>query len=95
MQGLAIGARECLDGGKLSLYVAQRPGRLGLLRFALRALRGTLAQERDFDVLLADEMEIETRHRRLRVATDGEVTLMTTPLRYRARPGALAVIVPR
>jgi diacylglycerol kinase family enzyme len=95
MQGLAIGARECLDGGKLSLYVAQRPGRLGLLRFALRALRGTLAQERDFDVLLADEMEIETRHQRLRVATDGEVTLMTTPLRYRARPGALAVIVPR
>jgi diacylglycerol kinase family enzyme len=95
MQGLAIGERECLDGGKLSLYVAQRPGRLGLLRFALRALRGTLAGERDFDVLLADEMEIETRHRRLRVATDGEVTVMETPLRYRVRPGALTVIVPQ
>jgi diacylglycerol kinase family enzyme len=94
MQGLAIGERECLDGGKLSLYVAQHPGRLGLLRFALHALRGTLALARDFDVLLADAMEIETRHRRLRVATDGEVTVMNTPLRYRVRPCALTVIVP-
>jgi diacylglycerol kinase family enzyme len=95
MQGLSIGERERLDGGKLSLYVAQRPGRLGLLRFALGALRGTLGEERDFDVLLADEMEIETRRGHLRVATDGEVTVMQTPLRYRVRPGALTVIVPR
>jgi diacylglycerol kinase family enzyme len=94
MQGLSIGERARLDGGKLSLYVAQHPGRLGMLRFALRAVRGTLAQERDFDVLLADEMEIETRRSRLRVATDGEVTVMQTPLRYRVRPGALTVIVP-
>jgi diacylglycerol kinase family enzyme len=28
------------------------------------------------------------------VATDGEVTVMQTPLRYRVRPGALTVIVP-
>jgi diacylglycerol kinase family enzyme len=94
MQGLSIGERERLDGGKLSLYVAQHPGRLGLLRFALRAVRGKLAQERDFDVLLADEMEIETHRSSLRVATDGEVTVMQTPLRYRVRPGALTVIVP-
>ena len=30
----------------------------------------------------------------VRVATDGEVTVMQTPLRYRIRPGALRVIVP-
>jgi diacylglycerol kinase family enzyme len=94
MEGLSIGERACLDAGTLSLYVAQHPGRLGLLRFAFRALCGRLAQERDFDVLLASEMEIATHHRRLRVATDGEVTVMKTPLRYRVRPGALTVIVP-
>jgi YegS/Rv2252/BmrU family lipid kinase len=95
MQGLSIGARERLDGGVLSLYVAQRPGRLGLVRFAWRALCGRLAQERDFDVMLSDKFDIKTRHRRLRVATDGEVTVMATPLRYRIRPAALAVIVPQ
>ncbi len=94
MQGLAIGARERLDRGKLSLYVAQRPGRLGLLRFAVRALCGRLAQERDFDVMLSETLSIETRHRHLRVATDGEVTIMATPLHYRIKPAALTVIVP-
>ena len=94
MQGFSIGARARLDAGKLSLYVAQRPGRLGLLRLAWCALRGRLAQERDFDVLSAESLDIETRHKRIRVATDGEVTVMATPLRYRIRPAALNVIVP-
>jgi diacylglycerol kinase family enzyme len=95
MQGLAIGERERLDGRTLSLYVAQHPTRLGLLRFAIQALLGRLGEERDFDVVLAPAMEIETRRRRMRVSTDGEVTVMEAPLCYRVRPGALKVVVPR
>jgi diacylglycerol kinase family enzyme len=94
MEGLAIGARERLDAGLLSLYVAQRPTRFGLLRFAFDALRGRLGNERDFDVLHAPDMEIDTHKKRMRVATDGEVTVMNPPLRYRVRPGALTVLVP-
>jgi len=94
MQGLAIGARERLDAGTLSLYVAQHPTRFGLLRFALGALRGRLGEERDFDVLHAAAFEIDTHRKRLRVATDGEVTIMAAPLRYRSLPGALTVLVP-
>jgi diacylglycerol kinase family enzyme len=94
MQGLAIGERDCLDDGLLSLYVAQHPTRLGLLRFALDALRGKLGSERDFDVLEATGFEIDTHRHRLHVATDGEVTVMNPPLRYRVRPGALTVLVP-
>ena len=94
MEGLNIGERERLDGGKLSLYVAQRPGRMGLLRLALHALFGKLSQAKDFDIVTTTEVEIATRHRRLRVATDGEVTVMNTPLQYRIRPAALDVIVP-
>lgn len=94
MEGLAIGARSRLDAGTLSMYVAQRPGRLGLLRFALRALIGGLKEERDFDVVLANELTIETHRKHLHVAFDGEVEKMHTPLRYRIRPGALTVMVP-
>lgn len=94
MEGLAIGARSRLDAGTLSMYVAQRPGRLGLLRFALRAMIGGLKEERDFDVLLVRDMTIETRHKHLHVAFDGEVEKMATPLHYRIRPGALTVMVP-
>ncbi len=93
MEGLRIGGRECLDAGRLCLYIAHRPGRLGLLRLALHALFGRLRQASDFDALSASELVIETRRKRLYVAADGEVWPMTTPLRYRVRPGALRVIV--
>lgn len=94
MEGLSIGERARLDEGVLSLYVAQRPTRLGLLRFAFDALRGRLGEERDFDVLHAPGFDIDTHRKRLLVATDGEVTAMNPPLRYRMRPGALTVLVP-
>jgi len=94
IEGFDLGARKTLSGGQLSLYVSQRTGRLGLFGFALRALFGRLRQARDFDALLAAEIVIHTRRRRIRVSADGEVTMMDAPLRYRIRPGALNVIVP-
>jgi YegS/Rv2252/BmrU family lipid kinase len=94
MESFNVGARACLDAGHLSLYMAHRTGRLGLLRFAFRALFGGLRREKDFDALCTTEIFIKTRHQHLRVATDGEVTMMQTPLHYRVRPAALRVLVP-
>jgi diacylglycerol kinase family enzyme len=95
MENFNLGGRSCLDKGQLSLYVAHRTGRLGLLRLAFSALFGRLSKQDDFHALCTKEIWIETRRRRLRVATDGEVTVMTTPLHYRVRPGALRVLVPK
>ncbi|MET0649417.1 MAG: diacylglycerol kinase family protein [Pyrinomonadaceae bacterium] len=96
VENLQLGARSCLDAGHLSLYVAHRTGRLGLLRLALHALFGRLRQAEDFDALCAREIWVETRRpKRLPVATDGEVSVLSTPLHFRIRPGALRVIVPR
>ena len=94
MEGFEIGERAALDRGELSLYVAQRTGRFGLVRLAVMALLRRLNQARDFDALTASEFVVNTRHRKLRVSTDGEVNPMAPPLRYRVRPGALRVIVP-
>jgi diacylglycerol kinase family enzyme len=69
-------------------------GRWGLLRLGVRALAGRLGQAQDFDALCAKEIWIETHRKRLHVAIDGEVMIMSTPLHYRVRPGALRVIVP-
>jgi diacylglycerol kinase family enzyme len=92
MEGFAIGERDHLDSGCLSLYVAQRPGRLRLMQLALRALFGRLRQARDFDAIRATEIDVESRRHRLRVATDGEIAFMTPPLRYRLRRASLAVV---
>lgn len=95
IDGLNVGGRKRLDSGHLCLYTAHRTGRVGLLRFALRALLGRLHDEKDFDALCTQEVFIETKRTRVHVATDGEVTVMRTPLYYRIRPGALRVLVPR
>ncbi len=92
IEGFALGERESLTGGRLSLYATQRPGRLRLVQLALRALAGRLKQARDFDALLATEIVVESRHHHLLVATDGEITVMKPPLRYRIRPASLTVV---
>ncbi|MEO8279064.1 MAG: diacylglycerol kinase family protein [Ideonella sp.] len=92
-EGLQIGQREALDAGQLSVYVAHRAGRWRLIALGLRALVGKLRQARDFKQLLASEIRVETGHRQLRVATDGEVCRLDAPLQFRIRPGALRVIV--
>ena len=94
MEGFQIGTRGRLDAGVLSVYITQRHGRRGLLGLAFRALFGRLPQSRDFEALTAHTVGIETRHPRLPVATDGEVTMMDMPLEYRVRRGALRLIVP-
>ena len=95
MEGFRIGERTRLDGGELSLYVANRTGRMGLFRLALRALFGRLDQAADFDTVCAKHIEVKTRRGRVHIATDGEICVMETPLRFRVVPGALKVIVPR
>jgi diacylglycerol kinase family enzyme len=94
MENFNIGARESMACAQLSLYLTQRTGRFGLLRLALLALFGRLRQARDFDMVTAHALVVHTSHKRIRVATDGEVNLMESPLRYRILPGALRVIVP-
>ena len=88
-----LGRRQRLDAGELCVYFANRTGRFGLLRLALRALFGRLEQARDFDALSVTEVWIETPRRELRVALDGEVVRLSPPLHYRIRPGALKVLV--
>jgi diacylglycerol kinase family enzyme len=94
MQSFNIGTRARLDAGLLSLYFSHRTSRLGLVRLALRALFGRVEKAEEFVAMCTTEVSIETRRRRIRVATDGEVTIMEPPLRYRIRPLALRVIVP-
>ena len=94
MEWFNIGSRASLNKGELSLYTTNRTGRLGLIRLALSALLGGLRQERDFLAFTTKDIWIGTRHKRVRVALDGEVTIMQPPLHYRVRSGALRVLAP-
>ncbi len=94
VEGFDLGSRDSLSGGLLSVYVAHRVGRLGLLGLLLRALVGRLRTADGFDVYTAREISVEPHGARVDVSTDGEIIGMKSPLEYRIRPGALRVIVP-
>ncbi len=95
MEGFHIGERAKLNAGVLSFYTAQKTGRTGLLQLAFSALLSRLRQDTDFEAVQTTALRIETRRRSLRVSTDGEVSILQTPLQYRILPGALRVIVPQ
>jgi YegS/Rv2252/BmrU family lipid kinase len=94
MNLFALGKRSSLTDGQLSVYLTRNVGRAGLLRLALRALMGRLAQDHDFHAFTRPSVEIRTRRRLVRVALDGEVLQLTSPIRYAVRPRALRVLVP-
>jgi diacylglycerol kinase family enzyme len=94
MESFNIGTRGRLDRGQLSLYVTPRTGRLALMMLALRALFRRLREARDFVAMSANELWVETRRSGVRIAVDGEIALMQSPLHYRVIPLALRVIVP-
>jgi diacylglycerol kinase family enzyme len=95
MDLLNIGVRDRLDRGVLSIYITHRTSRLRLISLALRAVLGRLRHDKDFLALHSDELKIQTHHKRLRVAFDGEIEVMEPPLQYRVRARALRVIVPK
>jgi diacylglycerol kinase family enzyme len=94
VQGPRAGARSTLDDGLLSAYVLRPYGPWGLVALALRALFGHMVKGRDLDAIRATEIVIESHHRHARVARDGEVETTHTPVRFRLRPRALAVVAP-
>jgi YegS/Rv2252/BmrU family lipid kinase len=95
MQGFHIGQRASVRDGRLSVYTTRRIGRLPLLALAMRALFGRLRQADDFSSARAQRVLVESSHRRLLVATDGEVTALDTPLEFRVLPGGLRVLLPK
>lgn len=89
-----MGARRCMAAGRLSIYTAPVRGRFELIKLFVKALFGRVRQDANFDYLSAAEVWVETRRHTIRIATDGEVRRMQTPLHFRVRPRALRVIVP-
>jgi YegS/Rv2252/BmrU family lipid kinase len=94
MEGFQIGTRARLADGLLSVYTTRRCTAGGLLRLALRALFRRLHQAEDFSAESARRLTVELAHKRVLVATDGEVRPMETPLEFRSLPRALLVMAP-
>jgi YegS/Rv2252/BmrU family lipid kinase len=94
-EGFRLGGRSRLDGGRLSIFVAPECGRFEMLSLPVRAISGRLRSDSvPFVGFQAETVTVEVMQRRASVALDGEVVMMSPPLVYRVRPGALQTLVP-
>jgi diacylglycerol kinase family enzyme len=92
-EGLGLGTRASLGGGRLSIYVAPECDRMQLLLMSLRAIAGRLSAETRFEAHSASEVTIEVFRRYVTVALDGELVREAPPLRCAIRASALEMIV--
>jgi YegS/Rv2252/BmrU family lipid kinase len=84
--------RDRLDSGTLGVYLLRDEGRTGLLKIALHSLVYSPEDAASFENYRAEEVVVRTRRRSVRVALDGEVVRLRTPLQYRSLPRSLRVI---
>jgi hypothetical protein len=93
--GLEPAHVEALSRGRLA-GVSIRPA--GLWKMAALALRGALGRLRDADQVRSfvfERLRVVPRGlRRIKVATDGEVVWMSTPLVFEVGPEPLLLLVP-
>jgi len=91
--GFEIGTRAGLDSGRLWVCTAPQTGRENFLRVAFRTLMGR-AIDQELHAFETEQICVQPETARINVSTDGEVSVMDTPLHYRIRPRALRVVVP-
>jgi len=95
IEGLRLGGRQTLDGGRLFVYLSPHVRTRELPLLAVKALAGRATESGAFEIVAATDLRIETFSRRgVKVAFDGEVVTIRPPLHYRISPRALRVIVP-
>ncbi|MES2899309.1 MAG: diacylglycerol kinase family protein [Pseudomonadota bacterium] len=98
VEQLGLPLSGAIEDGKL-VAVAPRPvGRIGMLWLMLRGALGQLGQADDLRAFSFRQLTVKqrglARRRRIKLATDGEVNLFDTPLRFSVLPGQLMLMKP-
>jgi len=94
LESLGLEGADAIREGRFALFLAKGQKRHELVATAFRLAFGKVAAGRDFDMVTAEEIMIETRKARRLLAFDGEKERMEGPFRLRVHHGALSVIVP-
>lgn len=89
---------DAVEDGKLAAIAPKSVGKLGMLGLMLRAMMGRLGEADNLVTFSFKRMTVKPRKfygkRRVKVATDGEVTQMNTPLEFRVLEGQLLLLKP-
>lgn len=88
-------SRESLDAGTLVIHVASCSGRLSLLWLMVETVLGHWRGSGRLQTFVTKEVRVTSRKHRMMVSLDGEVTVLASPLVFKARPKTLHVLMPQ
>jgi diacylglycerol kinase family enzyme len=94
LDSMGMDGAQAIREGHFVLYMAKGKRPLDLMKTALRLGLGRMARGQDFDLVVADDILIETHRRHRRLAFDGEQARMTGPFQLSMQRAGLSVIVP-
>lgn len=98
MEQIGIPEAPALQDGQLVGIAVQPVGKLAMLGLLLRGALGQLGDADKVSSFAFSSLVLSPRRphkpRRLKVATDGEIVWMDTPLHFRPSPQALQLLVP-
>ena len=94
MATFGIEGHQCPEEGRLAAYITRPLTASAMSRLAVRAFFQGLHGAAELEVLCARELSVTLRRKRIRVAMDGEITRLQSPLRYQLRVNALRVLAP-
>jgi diacylglycerol kinase family enzyme len=89
-----VTAAECLRHQKLAVLLLKLHSRWEATVAACAALLGRLDEAYTTEAFCASTIRVQTRQRALKVAIDGEIVLLRSPLDVTLHPGALQVFAP-
>lgn len=85
---------DCAAQGKLAALALESVSRVKMLKLLAQVQLGTFEQAPEVRVYCADRMRIESRKQYMKVAIDGEIVRLKTPLRFQVAQNALLIMAP-
>lgn len=95
LQDYKLNLAECAAQGKLAVVAITEVSKIQILKLIARLQLGTFEQAPEVTAFCADSIRIESKARQMKVAVDGEIIYMQTPLHFSVAHCALTVIVPQ
>lgn len=92
--GLGLGSRHVLNQNVLTLCTIPGVKRWQLIGLITRGFIGWLRPHTDIETTLVNEVTVVLEKQFVSVSIDGEIATIKTPLYYKSKPKALALMLP-
>lgn len=94
LKEMNLNIAQCVAEGKVAGIVVAKSDKLSLFKMLYELIRGKLEHAKDVYSFSAEHVVVSTKRKTMKVAIDGEIEELETPLVFGVKKNALNVVVP-